>query len=283
MKDPYLDENTGILKNTFYIGNQKELDQVEANIVAGKLLTVDKLLAEFEIKDFQYLKKIHKHLFQDLYPFAGEIRSIPIWKGEAVLGGDSVRYSTPREIEKNGKDIIKKMEAVLWNKLNIEEQTEKYTKMITELWKNHVFREGNTRTTMIFASHYAIQRGFSLNRELFHENAKFTRDALVIASDGMYADYSHFKKIMRDAILQGDQLYFKTKIAEAGFKPEERLVKGLQKINQFYGRDLAIKEVSSLYKEKAKLTGEEKKIITEVGEDFRDQELYVKKVNIPER
>ena len=65
--------------------NHKELecDFVSTRIV--ELLNEDK----FELS-VDYLKYIHKYLFQDVYEFAGEFRKIDFSKHEIILNNDSV-------------------------------------------------------------------------------------------------------------------------------------------------------------------------------------------------
>ncbi|MCT4574099.1 cell filamentation protein Fic, partial [Bacillus thuringiensis] len=72
-KSLYTYDGTDVLKNKFGIKDQAELEELE------KLITTAKI-AELEIKpipgnfDLDHLKKIHKHIFEDIYEFAGQIR-----------------------------------------------------------------------------------------------------------------------------------------------------------------------------------------------------------------
>jgi len=52
---------------------------------------------------------IHKHIFGDVYEWAGTIRTIPMVKGECVLGGDTVRYSQPDYIERDCAAVFKRI------------------------------------------------------------------------------------------------------------------------------------------------------------------------------
>ena len=65
--------------------NELECDFVSARIV--ELLNEDK----FELS-VDYLKYVHKFLFQDVYKFAGEFRKIDFSKHEKILNNDSVAY-----------------------------------------------------------------------------------------------------------------------------------------------------------------------------------------------
>jgi len=42
---------------------------------------------------------------------------------------------------------------------------------LTNVWQNHLFREGNTRTTTAFVIKYLCSCGFNVNNELFADNS----------------------------------------------------------------------------------------------------------------
>ena len=65
--------------------NELECDFVSVRIV--ELLSDDK----FELS-VDYLKYVHKFLFQDVYEFAGEFRKIDFSKHQKILNNDSVAY-----------------------------------------------------------------------------------------------------------------------------------------------------------------------------------------------
>ena len=50
------------------------------------------------------------------------------------------------------------------------------------IWQIHPFREGNTRTTAVFAIKYLRSKGFQTDNELFKNNAEYFRNALVRAN-----------------------------------------------------------------------------------------------------
>lgn len=82
---------------------------------------------------FDSLSKIHKYLFEEVYPFAGEIRTVNIAKGY-------FRFA-PVMFLKQSLDYIEKMPQTTY-----EEIIEKYVEMNAA----HPFREGNGRSTRIW-------------------------------------------------------------------------------------------------------------------------------------
>lgn len=212
MVDPYLYENSDVLKNKFGIKDGTALSDAEADITSAKMMTVDEIKGDF---DYTHYKKLHKHIFGDVYDWAGEEREIPISKSEKALGGMSVQYAYPNEIGKNAKKAIKKLHDTDWNSLSLDERAEKYAENIAELWQAHPFREGNTRTTMTFACQFADAHDFPMDRQLFADNSGFTRNALVMASIGQYSEPEHLTRIFKDSMKRGSKQLEESKTTTA--------------------------------------------------------------------
>lgn len=202
IRDPYLYEDIYVLKNLLNIKDEKQLEEAESNITYVKLLDIDKL-AENSDFSVDYIKTLHKYIFGDIYEWAGTFRTIPIVKGERVLGGDTVRYSFPNNIEKDLIEAIGNLKAVNWSELSIDETADFFAKKIAAVWQVHPFREGNTRTIITYATQFAQAHGFTMDKQLLKESAGYARDALVKASDGQYSEYNYLIKIFKDAILNG--------------------------------------------------------------------------------
>lgn len=78
--DPYLIPHTRVLKNKSNIDNQIELDKYENDAVLTRCSILYENLphAEGTVKQLQW---IHHYLFQDIYDWAGQIRTIDMTKG----------------------------------------------------------------------------------------------------------------------------------------------------------------------------------------------------------
>lgn len=202
MRDPYLYEDISILKNLLNIKDADALEQAEADITYLRLYDVDGVISGTTF-DFKRLLSIHKYIFGDLYEWAGTVRTIPIVKGERVLGGDTVRYSPPDDIERDCTLAIEKLNSTDWTNLGVHETATVFSKLISELWQTHPFREGNTRTVITFATQFAQEHGFRMDKTLLKDSAGYVRDALVKASDGQYSEYEYLTKIFEDAIRRG--------------------------------------------------------------------------------
>ena len=192
MCDPYLYENTEVLKNKLDIRTQDGLNDAEADYVVYRLkeLAMNPLPGEYKT---EHLLRMHHYIFQDLYEWAGEPRIIAIYKEEDVLGGMSVEYSDPFDIVKDIHNILSDMRGKPWKDMDRKRATVEFCDSLARLWKVHPFREGNTRTTITFCCQYADAIGLKINRELFEKNSRYVRMALV-AYNAYFADGSNFSK-----------------------------------------------------------------------------------------
>lgn len=184
------------------IKDEKQLEAAESNIAYIKLLDIDKL-AENCVFNSEHIKTIHNYIFGDIYEWAGKFRTIFMVKGERVLGGDTVRYSSPDNIERDLDKTIAELNSINWAILSIDETAAIFANKISAVWQVHPFREGNTRTIITFATQFASAHGFRMDKQLLKDCSNYVRDALVKASDGQYSDYSYLTKIFKDAILNG--------------------------------------------------------------------------------
>ena len=91
------------------------------------------IIKEFEVGTFKGLQQIHQYIFQDVFSFAGKIRSVNLAKG-------NFRFAPLLFLEDNLK-IIEKMP-----ENDFDEIIEKYVEMNVA----HPFREGNGRATRIW-------------------------------------------------------------------------------------------------------------------------------------
>lgn len=198
MKDVYVYENTNVLINKLNIRDSKKLDELEGNIVS---LNIAQIVSHpFVINSVLDIKKIHKKLFSDLYEWAGENRTINIYKDEPVLGGLSVNYSDYKRIDSDLIALDKRFKAIKWDELGHKETIDEIVIIISKLWRIHCFREGNTRTTTMFLNLLMKQIGLRVNAAFIDKHAKFFRNALVLASIDQYSECEHLTNILLDSV-----------------------------------------------------------------------------------
>ena len=152
--------------------NELECDFVSMRIV--ELLSLD----NFELS-VDYLKYIHKYLFQDIYDFAGEFRKIDFSKHEKILNNDSVAYGESKTLNESLEYDIAKEKEKNYKDMSIVEVIKNITDFTSNIWQVHPFREGNTRTTAVFIEKYLISLGYKVNNSLFKDKSVYFRNALV--------------------------------------------------------------------------------------------------------
>lgn len=198
MTDPYVYPNTYILKNKANIKDHDKLQQFEsANAILEILRLEDnpiKIVSAFDIL------KVHQEIFKNTYYFAGEIRKINIYKRESVLNGISVEYSDYSEIEKKLKAFDKDFFKIDFQKLHAGELLDTVAKYMARLWQIHPFREGNTRSTVMFFYLFLTQNHIKLNNTFIGSRACYFRNALVLASIGEYSEFDELKDILSDSL-----------------------------------------------------------------------------------
>ncbi len=124
-----------VLENKLNITNQIELNKVEEKISktkAKKLFDSGKI-DKIKVGTFAGLKQIHKYLFEDIYDFAGKLRTVNIAKG-------NFRFAPVMYLAQSLKQIDKMPQSTF------DEIVEKYVEMNVA----HPFREGNGRATRIW-------------------------------------------------------------------------------------------------------------------------------------
>ena len=126
------------LDNKLGLTSTAELDREEERISKKKAAQLfdRKLLDTFDVGTVAGLAAIHKCLFEDIYDFAGELRTVNIAKG-------NFRFAPLMYLQTALENIDKMPQS------NFDEIVEKYVEMNIA----HPFREGNGRSTRIWLGH----------------------------------------------------------------------------------------------------------------------------------
>ena len=202
MRDPYLYDDADVLKNSANIKDSELLRKAEADVTTIAMTAIYE--RRYDKFDTETLCDIHRAVFGQIYEWAGEFRTIQIVKREDVLGGDTVRYAKPENIKKELAAATKEIKKLKRDGGNDRDVVFRMVRIIAAIWQTHPFREGNTRTCIVFAVLLAKRLGFEVDHELFKENSSYVRNALVWASQGMYSKYEYLENIFFDAILHED-------------------------------------------------------------------------------
>jgi cell filamentation protein len=187
--DPYVYPGTTVLRNIPGIRNHEVLDRFEADRVAQRSLELieQPLSGRFDIT---HLQGIHRYLFQDVYEWAGQFRTVDVAKGNSYFA--HVPY-----LESTLKDLFEKLsEAHHLRGLNQEKFASRGAEILGTLNAVHAFREGNGRTQREFVRELAHKNGYWIDWN------KVSREELYQASEASFlrGDNTLFEKLLRRAI-----------------------------------------------------------------------------------
>ena len=185
--DISIDEANSLL-NSYYEKNPKQ-DPGDRTEEADKVsVRIVKVLSEtgFSFTPNEYIS-IHKKLFTGIYRHAGKIRDYNITKKEWVLDGETVLYGNASELRDTLEYDFSEERTFSYKGLSINEIIHHLAVFVSRLWQIHIFEEGNTRTTAVFFIKYLRTMGFDAANDIFAENVRYFRNALV------RANYNNFK------------------------------------------------------------------------------------------
>lgn len=153
--DPLCYPDTTVLKNLLDIEDQSLLDEVE---LALFLTRADEPFPVGAFDAEHYLS-LHRHLFQDVYAWAGEIRTIRI-------GKDGNWFCYPEYITSELERVFAELgDADALRLVTAAEFAAHTGHFLAELNAVHPFREGNGRTQLAFLAMLAEHAGFTFNEE----------------------------------------------------------------------------------------------------------------------
>lgn len=153
-RDPYLYPGLNVMRNRLGIRQAERLAQAAYELTALRAAT---LPLGPSARGLPHLCAIHRHLYQDVFDWAGEIREIDIYQGDT-------RFCHFAYIEKEGNALMQDLEdeAYLVG-LNPEEFVARLSHYYCEINVLHPFRIGNGIAQRIFFEQLAIHAGYQLS------------------------------------------------------------------------------------------------------------------------
>jgi len=152
--DPYCYPGTDVLRNRLGLRDADQLATFEARVTTIRLaeVAVRPLIGRY---DLAHLQAFHRHLFQDVYGWAGDLRTVDIakpgtqfghWRHLAVYLADALAHSRADVLV--GADLTRVVKVL--------------ADLLGDLNAAHPFREGNGRTHRAFVSQLARDAGWQL-------------------------------------------------------------------------------------------------------------------------
>jgi cell filamentation protein len=188
--DPYVYPGTNVLRNHFGIRDVAELAGLEAAISAGRIAQLERRFIPGDY-DTAHLQAVHRKIFGDLYPWAGELRTVKIAKGESM-------FALPQHVAPYLAGVLSDL--VNEERLRGLERDDFVTRLAhyyAELNAVHPFREGNGRTQRAFLGHIAADAAHPIdwtgldpggNVQASRESHRGENEPLRKLLDGLIAD-----------------------------------------------------------------------------------------------
>ena len=153
--EAYCYKGTEVLKNNFNERDPRVLSQLERMYTGARIIDLLKKPLDGNF-DIAHLKKIHHYIFQDIYPWAGTIRTVNISK--------EILFCDAQYIEKELNKIFLQLKQEQYLKNCTDKDIAKRAAYyLGEINAIHPFREGNGRTERIFISQLIRFNGYDID------------------------------------------------------------------------------------------------------------------------
>lgn len=174
----YFVETDDLLHNKLGISEPAELAKAEYDITAQK---TSQILASLHpaIFDFELLLDLHRQLFEDIYDFAGKVRTVNISKPDSPVPFCYCDF-IPIESNRIFGELARDKYLV---GLPHDEFTDKLAFYASELNALHPFREGNGRTTRLFLDLLCNHAGYIIDFTLASRRAILYADTAAFAGN----------------------------------------------------------------------------------------------------
>lgn len=196
MKQPstwedYLYPGTEVLKNKPGMRDAKQLRLFEERVAGyevAHMLSANPVEGDF---DRNHMKEIHRRIFGETYIWAGEERVGPEFPQLMTKGGPSPESIARGDYTANdefgyryfpaGDEMTKHFDRHL-RKLHSYgdlsgDSPQEFAEKLADPWGEinvaHIFREGNTRTQVVFFTYFAREHGHDLDHERFANDPAF--------------------------------------------------------------------------------------------------------------
>ena len=167
----------------------------------------------------EYFLSIHKYLFQDIYPWAGTIREVDLFKENSA-------FAPARFLDGSLNDFFDNLKRDNFlSGFNTEEVSELASYYMLELNFIHPFREGNGRTKRHFMTQLVKGAGYDLGLDRIRPEELVMADILAFddKESGIKANPSYFKNVIKTALKPSN---------EQNIKPIQN-ESNLDKLNRF--------------------------------------------------
>ncbi|MBO7352275.1 MAG: Fic family protein [Candidatus Methanomethylophilaceae archaeon] len=187
--DTYCYPDSDVLRNKLGITDYDKLASAEGIITVIKMDELDKNPIRGML-DTEHLKKIHRCIFEDIYDWAGEFRTVEISKG--------IPFCYCANIQTQLDTVFNQLKKENYLK-DINDRAQYVSRIayyLGEINAVHPFREGNGRAQRKFIQQLVSESGHTLSFE------KLDSERMIkAASDSMACDYTEMELLISDLLI----------------------------------------------------------------------------------
>ena len=183
-QDPYCYSQSDVLQNSFGFRAQADLSKAEARITVLRLDQLERRPVPGKI-DLEHLRDIHRHVFRDVYSWAGQVRTVSMSKGASL-------FCRHEFIASEGKRIFDQLrQENILRSLPQHSFCDRLAYYFGEINALHPFREGNGRTQRVMLGDIARQAGYKIDFQAISRETMvvISREAQAGRLDGAIASF----------------------------------------------------------------------------------------------
>ena len=159
--EQYCYPGSSVLRNKLGIKDQDRLNAIERDLTAIRMLQLEQNPIDGDY-DLEYLMRIHRFIFGDIFEWEGSLRTVNISKG--------VLFCRAEFLEDNCKELFRKLSKEHFEGMGKDEIIRTLAHYLGEINAMHPFREGNGRTQRAFINQLAMRHGYYLDFSKVSEN-----------------------------------------------------------------------------------------------------------------
>ncbi|RJO79974.1 cell filamentation protein Fic [Nocardia panacis] len=153
--DPYVDPQSGVLRNRLRITEPARLRRAEAELTLAALVDLETRILPGGY-DLDHQCAFHREIFGEVYPWAGEVRVVGIARTDP--------FCLPQHITGYARDVFDRLAKEQHLRgMKQPEFTDRLAYYFAEVNAVHPFREGNGRTQRAFFRQLAAEAGWRLD------------------------------------------------------------------------------------------------------------------------
>lgn len=185
MGDPYQYPNTNVLRNKLELKDRNGLEFVAANVSGMRQRSLDMLAAEtipsrYPIESEKFLKDLHRLLMGDLYDWAGKYRTVDVG-----ISFDHVAYESWRTMPEKLEQVFSYIrDNESFKDWSFGNKVVALSLVYGNIKNLQPFRDGNTRTAILYTRFLAQNMGLGLDFALL--DPETFGNAQVAARDNDY-------------------------------------------------------------------------------------------------